>query len=89
MVNCESVCPICGKSFIKKVANQKYCSNDCRKENVRSKSEDYKWKYQVKYKQQRKEKKKKQRRVSLSDIMKQANKEGLQYGEYCLKYELY
>ena len=89
MVNCEGVCPICGKSFIKKVANQKYCSNDCRKENVRSKSEDYKWKYQVKYKQQRKEKKKKQRRVSLSDIMKQANKEGLQYGEYCLKHGLY
>ena len=89
MVNSEGVCPICGKSFIKKVANRKYCSNDCRKENVRSKSEDYKWKYQVKYKQQRKEKKKKQRRVSLSDIMKQANKEGLQYGEYCLKHGLY
>ena len=33
----KSVCPICGKKFVKKAVNQKYCSAKCKRQAEKSK----------------------------------------------------
>lgn len=32
----KSVCPICGKKFVKKAVNQKYCSAKCKRQAAKS-----------------------------------------------------
>ena len=32
----KSVCPICGKKFVKKAVNQKYCSSKCKRQASKS-----------------------------------------------------
>lgn len=52
--------------------------------------EEYKWKAALARQKKRDEvAARKKKAGALSDIMKAATKEGLQYGEYCLKHGLY
>ena len=34
----KSVCPICGKKFVKKAVNQKYCSAKCKRQAAKAES---------------------------------------------------
>ena len=38
----KSVCPICGKKFVKKAVNQKYCSAKCKRQAAKSAPEPVK-----------------------------------------------
>lgn len=38
----KSVCPICGKKFVKKAVNQKYCSAKCKRQAAKSAPETVK-----------------------------------------------
>lgn len=90
----EGICEFCGKRYIKKSKNQKHCCPDCLKEArrrvVSQNQEEYKWKAALAKKKKKEEAAAKKKKVmALSEIMRAATKEGLQYGEYCLKHHLY
>lgn len=59
-------CPICGKSFIKKAKNQKFCSIECRKLATPTKEP----------------KKVKKQMSDLAEVNQMARKQGLTYGMY-------
>lgn len=73
-------CHLCGKCIPKPANGQIYCE-ECRKNLYKEKQRNF---YEA-----RKQKKQKSNKPSLSDIMHEATKEGLQYVAYCKKHELY
>lgn len=73
-------CHLCGKCIPKPANGQIYCE-ECRKNLYKEKQRNF---YEA-----RKQKKQKSNKPSLSDIMHEATKEGLQYVAYCKKYGLY
>lgn len=86
-------CKFCNRSFRKTSNGQKYCSEHCRLEAKKILRREREWKDHLAY-EKRKEanedaQRKKEGIVSIGEIMKAAKKEGLQYGEYCLKHHLY
>lgn len=73
-------CRLCGKCIPKPANGQIYCE-ECRKNLYKEKQRNF---YEA-----RKQKKQKSNKPSLSDIMHEATKEGLQYVAYCKKHGLY
>ena len=73
-------CHLCGKCIPKPANGQIYCE-ECRKNLYKEKQRNF---YEA-----RKQKKQKSNTPSLSDIMHEATKEGLQYVAYCKKHGLY
>lgn len=73
-------CHLCGKCIPKPANGQIYCE-ECRKNLYKEKQRNF---YEA-----RKQKKQKSNKPSLSDIMHEATKEGLQYVVYCKKHGLY
>lgn len=73
-------CHLCGKCIPKPANGQIYCE-ECRKNLYKEKQRNF---YEA-----RKQKKQKNNKPSLSDIMHEATKEGLQYVAYCKKHGLY
>lgn len=73
-------CHLCGKCIPKPANGQIYCE-ECRKNLYKEKQRNF---YEA-----RKQKKQKSNKPSLSDIMHEATKEGLQYVAYCKKHVLY
>lgn len=73
-------CHLCGKCIPKPANGQIYCE-ECRKNLYKEKQRNF---YEA-----RKRKKQKSNKPSLSDIMHEATKEGLQYVAYCKKHRLY
>lgn len=84
-------CKVCGKLIHNPVPNQRYCSDKCRQDWKEAQKEELKWRSHNEYlrAKRKKEQAKKPKVKSLSDIMREATAEGLQYGEYCLKHNLY
>lgn len=85
-------CKICKKRIPNPVRCQKYCCDECRKIGMRNTKRKDKYKRHLAYirkKQEKQIKDSKPKVLSLSEIMKSAKMEGLQYGEYCLKHNLY
>lgn len=73
-------CHLCRKCIPKPANGQIYCE-ECRKNLYKEKQRNF---YEA-----RKQKKQKSNKPSLSDIMHEATKEGLQYVAYCKKHGLY
>lgn len=86
-------CKHCGKLIENAVGNRKYCP-ECAKivaaeqqrRNKLSRREGYKYRGELR---KEVEEKRARKGPSLSEIMHEANKEGLQYAEYCKKHNLY
>lgn len=84
-------CQICKKRIPNPVHNQKYCSEKCRKIATKLNRRNNKDRKRIEY-LKRKEKKYEESRpkiTTISEIVKAAMAEGMQYGEYCLKHHLY
>lgn len=85
-IRCGAVyCRYCNKLIVNPHGNQVYhkeCAKKMREEGNRIRKV-YKRKNASTYS------KKDKHGLTLSEIMRLANKEGLQYGEYCMKHHLY
>ena len=75
-------CKVCRKLIINPVPNQRYCSDECRKTGKEMEKEMLKWRKHNEYlkAKRKKEQAGKPKVKSISEIMKEATAEGLQYG---------
>lgn len=75
-------CEICGQAIPNAPSAQKYC-HTCKKklDGVHSRAEREMMKIKIKNE--------KRSSMTLDEIMREANKEGLQYAAYCKKHGLY
>ena len=79
----DSICALCGKPFIKKSANAKYCSAPCKnkvwKEQSKASFEEYKRKIRE---EQRRLNFKYKPRETIEEIVAKANAADMSYGKY-------
>lgn len=76
-------CVICGKLFVARTVNGKYCSEECQTEGLRRRTRNNWRDNEAKKKEIRKSKKKRQK--ELVDIAVEARKAGMSYGQYVAK----
>lgn len=77
----ERQCEFCGKSFIAKKSNGRYCSNECARKGYKERAKEY---YREKKMEQERQAKGK---LTVTEITKKARQAGMSYGKYVAQME--
>lgn len=88
----EKICTVCGKTFIPKAGNQRYCSERCKtecSEIAKAKHRERKREYMREYhlrKRAEDRQKKATKKKSIGELSRLASEAGMSYGKYVAMY---